>query len=76
MIADRENQTQPEHIPHQRTSPITDKRQWNTSDRKHPNRHSNILENVKSNHTNNANTNIRVKIVLCFHTNLGNMINQ
>ena len=76
MVANRKNQAKPEHIPHQGTSSIADKRQWNTCNRQNTNRHPNILEDVEGNHTDDTYTNIRIKIILRFHSNLGNMINQ
>lgn len=65
-----------EHIPHQRASSVADKWQRDSRDWQKADGHSDILEYVEGDHTDDAYTNIGVKIILRFHANFGDLVNQ
>lgn len=61
VISDAIDQSHCEHVAHQGTAAIADKRERNTSDWKYLDRHADVLKDMKCNHTDNTNANICIE---------------
>ena len=76
MVSYWENQAYSKHISHKRASAVADERQRNTRDWQQADGHADILEYVEGDHADDADTDICVEIVFCFHADFGDLIDQ
>lgn len=64
MEPDSINESHREHIAHKRAAAVTDEWQRDTGNRQQLDRHSDILEDVKGDHADDARTDIGIKRVI------------